>query len=168
MNVCIESRQIAYEEARKNDQLHFVSPRNINSTTPGIIFSPTEDTLYVPSFDQPWSLLVDPAGVLAQVNALPTLATTRYLAVNMNLDPNREVRMRLHDMGIIRSLEEITFVAKKLGTKERMALDIARGFLHGMRERRRTRRAYYGDTPDKGNYPSIVRFARRPDRCIEL
>lgn len=167
VNVCIESRQIAYEEAVKSEQLHFVSPQNADSTTPGIIFNPLADTLYVPSSNQAWSVFLDPfpTGILQQVHAMPTLNTIRYLALNLNA---KDEGMRLHDMGVIRSLEEITFVAEQLGRKERIAIDIARGFLHGMRERRRTRRGSYGDAPNRGNYPSIVRFARRPERSIEV
>jgi len=76
--------------------------------------------------------------------------------------------MVLHDIGIIRSLEEIIFVAEQMGENERLAVGMAMGFLQGMRERRRTRGGSYGGVPDRGNYPSISRFARRSEKGVRV
>lgn len=171
VNVCHESRQIAYEGAVKTDQLHFISPLNpgIDSSKPaGIIFNPQSDILYVPSTNSPWSLFTErsPSGILAEVRSSPTLQSLRFLALNMNSNGSK---MRLHDSGnLSRSLEEITFVAKRLGTNERLAFASAIAFLEGMRQRRRTRAGSYGDSPDRGLYPKICRFGVRGERGIKI
>lgn len=172
VNVCHESRQIAYEEAVKIGQLHFIPESNqaIESTTkpPGIIFNPNADILYIPSRDTSFSLFTDlaPASILLQVRRTPALHPLRSLAVNLR--PHINPLRRPYDIAIIRSLEEIIFVSKQLGPNEPLAFTSTLAFLEGMRQRRRTRPGSYGDPPDRGTYPKICRFAMRGKGGVEI
>jgi 2EXR family len=152
VNICQESRRVAFEIATTSNHLFFSTP-----SSPPIFFNPEIDTLYVPDEKSTW--IRGPDGILTQLKAELGPNSIRVLAADLNPYGMQEGSMKA-DMKEFVGLREYILVVPELTEGDIERFKAAERALERLKLREEHRIELAGGTTImRREYPERLKFA---------